>query len=250
MLPAAGFRRQLEGSRVKIEIPSPQLNHRVRRIPCRSPSLAPRSREGGIHAGHTTSADAGGAMQPGIRSPLKGVEQGLNVELIGGVGRIVCGKSGEHRLPKIGDTIPVGVLGVDDIRCDTDEDAAIPTRHRRRPGQAVQKHGRPIIPPIAIDILKPPDASQLLRPSLRVIPHLHNIRPAPLVHRHGDRTRYQRLGRDQLGVKAGSHLERGHRLVGLRGGIPGHLCGGDRRFGRAASKNSHHSCHRQDRNRS
>src|SRR5689334_8179669 len=128
-LPTAGDR--LEGRTVRLE-PEVSTTH------------GHRSRTGPRQVLDLAAIAAGHAVDPAVGPPEQAVEETLN---------ILGAEPREHDLLDVGHAVAGGVLGVEDVGRDGNEDTAIVGHDPRRPGQAVDEDGLRVEPAVSIVVV-------------------------------------------------------------------------------------------------
>ena len=150
-----------------------------------------------------SAAVAIGQIAPAIHPPPQTVDAVL---LVAGV------EAGEQGASLVGPAVAVGIAGEKQFAGSGDQHAVAPGHQAGRKGDVGEKLGPAVVAAVAVGILRDkqifPPGLPLIVEAQRIVEHLGDpqlaIGPPIESHRVGD----QRLGGDQLDVKAGRHVQR------------------------------------------
>ena len=113
------------------------------------------------------------AVDPAVESPLEPVDAML---------RIALDESVIEHFAFVGLAVAVGVLGVENVGSARDQNAIAPRHHAIRKAQVVEKHGRAIVAPVAVDVFQISHAAAVPAVAIdaaRIVAHLgHPERPS------------------------------------------------------------------------
>ena len=127
---------------------------------------------------------AGDPIDPAVGAPQQAVHEPLNV---------VGAKPGEHHLLDVGHAVVIGVLRINDIRGDRNENAAIVGNNPGRPRQAIDKDRPRLKPAVAVAVFQACDVARRRFLRIRISPHLDDIEPPIGIIADADRVGDQRL---------------------------------------------------------
>ena len=108
----------------------------------------------------------------------------------------------EHHLLDVGHAVAVGILGVDNVRSDGDEHAAVVGNNSGRPRKPAEKDRPRVEPAVAIAVFETADVARGRFFRKRITPHLDDIKPPIGVVTDADRVGDQWLDGDRLEPKA------------------------------------------------
>ena len=170
-----------------------------------------------------------GAVNAVVQSPGQAVHERLAVQPVA-----LIAEAGEHDLPEVGDAVAIPILQVDEIRLETDVDAAVVGDHGRGIAQLVREDAALVEAAVAVDVFQQADAADALvehqvGARLGLIPaHFDDVEPAVFVERHLDRIHDHGLVRDELEAESLLDAEGVERLVRLDRRDVRHVPGIDR----------------------
>jgi hypothetical protein len=198
-----------------------------------------------IRHGHVAARQPAGQIHP-VVDPQRGVTD----PDLRGLRRV---ESGQDHSTFVGDTVPVGVLQIQDIGCAGDEYAAVPRQDAIGVPQAGREVRAPVVASVAVDILQPRNHAfgrRLNRRAFqrtRIAAIFDDEHAAALVERDRHRVSDQRLCGCELNpvfrleLKGGERLRRSQRPGALRAAALQRITAGERPRGRSrAQQHGHH----------